>query len=662
MKAAGLNPPQQAAVDYIDGPLLVLAGAGSGKTKVITEKVARLVHAKTFLPEQIAAITFTNKAAREMRERVAKRLNKTQAEALTVTTFHSLGLKFLQSEGKLAGLRGGFSIFDSDDQQGLLKDLLPATADKDALYAAQSWISKVKNMALTPAQAMDVAKTLREKDIAGYYQRYQDRLQTFNAVDFDDLIRLPLQILETHAEVRERWQAKIRYLLVDECQDTNGAQYRLIKALAGARGQFTCVGDDDQSIYAWRGAQPENLEELGRDYPNLKVITLEQNYRCSARILRAANTVIARNPHAHVKKLWSQHGEGVPIRVWSCKNNAHEAQRVAAEIQYLVQAHSLPYSEFAILFRGNHQSRPLEKELQLLKIPYHITGGTAFLERGEVKDVLAWLRVIANPDDDAAFLRAVTSPKRDVGTTTLEKLAQMARAAHVPLSLAAQNSSYLNALSPRPAAALAEFMRLIVRLRAQTKTASAAELVRAVVNDSGLLNQLRLETKNETLFLRRKENLDELAQWFSAEHRPSGAGDLAAQLALLSNADRGEPGNQVRLMSLHSAKGLEFRCVFIVGCEQGNLPHQASLDEGQLAEERRLFYVGITRAKERLILAHSAQISRWGEQVNLLPSQFLDELPANDLHRDGVVHEDQQDEQKARASVHRQAISALFDT
>ena len=450
---SGLNTPQQQAVAYLDGPLLVLAGAGSGKTKVITEKIAHLIHSGQVAAEHIAAITFTNKAAREMRERVGKRISKSAAEAVTVTTFHSLGLKFLQEECRQVGLRRGFSIFDSDDQQGLIKDLLPPGADKDALYAAQGWISKVKNRALSPEQAAETALTVRERQIADLYARYQGRLQTFNAVDFDDLIRLPLQVLESDAETRALWQAKIRYLLVDECQDTNGAQYRMIRALAGERGRFTCVGDDDQSIYAWRGAQPENLEALGRDYPQLKVITLEQNYRCSARILRSANAVIANNPHAHPKKLWSRHGEGARIRVWSCDNNEHEARRVAAEIQYLVQAESLPHSEFAILFRGNHQSRPLEKELQLLKIPYHITGGTAFLDRGEVKDVLAWLRCIANPDDDAAFLRAVTSPKREIGATSLEKLAHLAQQAHIPLALAAQNSGMRTALSARPAAA-----------------------------------------------------------------------------------------------------------------------------------------------------------------------------------------------------------------
>ncbi|MFN5703882.1 MAG: UvrD-helicase domain-containing protein, partial [Gammaproteobacteria bacterium] len=520
---SGLNAPQQAAVAYVEGPLLVLAGAGSGKTKVITEKIAHLIHSKTFPPEQIAAITFTNKAAREMRERVAKRISKTAAEAVTVTTFQSLGLQFLQTEAKLAGLRRGFSIFDTDDQQGILKELLPAGADKDALYAAHNWISKVKNLALSPEQAAETAATVRERQIAELYARYQARLQAFNAVDFDDLIRLPLQVLEADAQARTRWQAKIRYLLVDEYQDTNGAQYRMIKALAGSRGMFTCVGDDDQSIYAWRGAQPENLDELGHDYPALKVIKLEQNYRCSARILRAANTVIANNPHAHLKQLWCQHEEGDRIRIWSCKNNEHEAQRVAAEIQYLVQAHSLPYSEFAILFRGNHQSRPLEKELQLLKIPYHITGGTALLERGEVKDVMAWLRCIANPDDDAAFLRAVTSPKREIGATSLEKLAHLAQQAHIPMALAAQNSSMRTALSARPAAALAEFVGLLARLREHAKKAPAADIVRAVVNDSGILNQIRVETKNEALFLRRKENLEELAQWFGVDRHASGA-------------------------------------------------------------------------------------------------------------------------------------------
>ncbi len=659
---SGLNTAQQQAVAYVDGPLLVLAGAGSGKTKVITEKIAHLIHSKKYAPEQIAAITFTNKAAREMRERVAKRISKSAAELLTVTTFHSLGLKFLQEEYKHVGLRRGFSIFDTDDQQGIIKDLLPPNADKDALYSAHQWISKVKNLALTPEQALEHAQTIREKSIAALYTRYQARLQAFNAVDFDDLIRLPLQVLESDSEARMRWQLKIKYLLVDECQDTNGAQYRMIKALAGSSGQFTCVGDDDQSIYAWRGAQPENLDELASDYPALKVIKLEQNYRCSARILRSANAVISNNPHVHMKKLWSQHGEGAPIRIWSCNNNEHEAQRVAAEIHYLVQAHNLPYSEFAILFRGNHQSRPLEKELQLLKIPYHISGGTAFLDRGEVKDVLAWLRVIANPDDDAAFLRAVTSPKCDVGATSLEKLAQLAQNAHISMSLAAQNSSYASALTARPAAGLAQFSRIIVKLREQSKKASAADIVRAVINESGILTALRVETKNEALFMRRKENLDELAQWFEADKRPASAGDLAAQLALLSNADRSEPGNQVRLMSLHSAKGLEFRCVFIVGCEQGNLPHQASIDEGGLNEERRLFYVGITRAKDWLYLAHSAQVKRWGEQIHLLPSKFLDELPEADLHRDGVVQENHAEEKLARALVHRQAISALFDS
>src|SRR6478735_2493576 len=449
---SGLNSPQRLAVEYIDGPLLVLAGAGSGKTKVITEKIAHLVQRGHVQPQHIAAITFTNKAAREMRERVGRRLRGEQAEGLSISTFHSLGLRFLQVEHARAQLRRGFSIFDSDDSHGIVKDLAPPNSKKDAVDALRHLISKVKNEGLSPAQAKELAKSAREHEAASVYARYQARLQAFNAVDFDDLIRLPLQLLEEDAELAPAWRERIRYLLVDECQDTNGAQYRLLKHLAGPKGRLTCVGDDDQSIYAWRGANPENLDTLAADYPQLKVVKLEQNYRCSGRILRCANTLIARNPHVHLKQLWSQHGDGDAIRVWACRDNAHEAERVAAEIEYLHVAKEIPYGEFAVLFRGNHQSRPLEKALQLLRVPYHLSGGTAFLERAEVKDALSWLRLLANPDDDAAFLRAIAAPKREVGATTLEKLATMAQTAGMPLSRAAGQIGFLKQLTPRAAA------------------------------------------------------------------------------------------------------------------------------------------------------------------------------------------------------------------
>jgi ATP-dependent DNA helicase Rep len=528
------------------------------------------------------------------------------------------------------------------------------------LEALRGLISRAKNDALSPEQALDASRGAREREAAVLYARYQQRLSAFNAVDFDDLIRLPLTLLEGDADLAAAWRERIRYLLVDECQDTNGAQYRLLKQLAGPRGQLTCVGDDDQSIYAWRGAQPENLQALAGDFPDLKVVKLEQNYRCSGRILRCANTLIARNPHVHPKRLWSQHGDGEPIRVWACRNNEHEAERVAGEIHYLKQAKEIPWGEFAVLFRGNHQSRPLEKALQLLRIPYHLAGGTAFLDRGEVKDALAWLRVLANPDDDAAFLRAIASPKREVGGVSLAKLAELAQQARLPLSRAAEEIALLKQLTPRAAAGLDEFTRIVVRLRQLAERTTAAELTRQLAEQSGLLAAIRAQCKDEAMFQRRKENLEELSHWFESA-KGTGAGELSAQLALLTHADRGEPGNAVRLMSLHAAKGLEFRAVFIIGCEDGNLPHEASLEQNGLEEERRLLYVGITRAKERLYLSHCAESKRWGQAQHLLPSRFLDELPAADLQCDGSDPVRESAEKKQRGRAHIDAIAALFD-
>ncbi|HVQ33733.1 MAG TPA: UvrD-helicase domain-containing protein, partial [Lysobacter sp.] len=388
----GLNPPQRQAVLHVDGPLLVLAGAGSGKTRVIVEKIAHLITSGRMPARRIAAITFTNKSAREMRERVAKRIKGDAAEGLTICTFHALGLKLLQIEHAKLGLRRGFSIFDSDDSNAQLKDLLPPGSKPDVVDAARNLISRAKNAGLSPEEAAAAAQTVREREAAALYARYQQRLSAFNAVDFDDLIRLPVQLLESDAEAVGAWRERIGYLLVDECQDTNDAQYRLLKALAGPRGDFTCVGDDDQSIYAWRGANPDNLLALGTDYPALQIVKLEQNYRCSNRVLRAANALIANNPHEHPKTLWSDQADGERIRVWECRDAAHEAEKVADQIHFLNQSRGAPWSDFCILFRGNHQSRALEKALQLLRVPYHLSGGTAFLDRGEVKDAMAWLR------------------------------------------------------------------------------------------------------------------------------------------------------------------------------------------------------------------------------------------------------------------------------
>jgi ATP-dependent DNA helicase Rep len=656
---SGLNPPQLEAVRYCEGPLLVLAGAGSGKTKVITEKIAHLIAQRGLPASKIAAITFTNKAAREMRERVAKRVAGDAADGLTVSTFHALGLRFLQIEHEAAGLRRGFSIFDSDDSAGLLKELLPKGAKPDAVDALRGLISRAKNECLSPEQAAERAASPREREAAAAYAEYQSRLNAFNAVDFDDLIRLPVALLEACAERAGGWRERLRYLLVDEYQDTNTAQYRLLTLLTGPRGAITCVGDDDQSIYAWRGANPENLEQLGRDYPNLKVIALEQNYRCTRRILRAANTLIANNPHLHVKKLWSDHGEGEPIRVWECRNNEHEAERVAAEIRFLHESRRVEWGDFAVLFRGNHQSRPLEKALQLLGIPYHLTGGTAFLDRGEVKDALAWLRVLANPEDDAAFLRAIGAPKREVGTASLAKLAEMSRHAHLPLSVAAARIGLIRQLPARAAAGLAEFTTILERLHQFGRDAAPADLCRKTIEASGLLASLRAQCKDDSSFARRRVNLDELSGWLEGA-KGSGPEGLASQLTLLGHADRGEPGNAVRLMSLHAAKGLEFGHVFVVGLEDGLMPHEASLEEGRLDEERRLMYVGITRAKAVLTLSYSRESRRWGELQRLLPSRFLAELPADDLLRDGSDPGLHAEVRQQRTKDHLSNIAALL--
>ncbi|MFT3754828.1 MAG: UvrD-helicase domain-containing protein [Pseudoxanthomonas sp.] len=653
-----LNPPQRAAVAHVEGPLLVLAGAGSGKTRVIVEKIAHLVQSGRYPARRIAAITFTNKSAREMRERLAKRLKGEAGEGLTLCTFHALGLKFLQIEHAAAGLKRGFSIFDADDSQAQFKDLM-AGAKPDAIEAVKSLVSRAKNAGLSPEQAQAMARSAREVEAAKLYARYQARLTAFNAVDFDDLIRLPVQILEENEEIALGWRERIGYLLVDECQDSNDAQYRMLKALSGPRGNFTCVGDDDQSIYAWRGANPENLSQMAKDYPKLQIVKLEQNYRCSNRVLRAANALIAHNPHEHMKKLWSDQPDGEKIRVWECRDNEHEAERVAAEISFLHTARDAPWSDFCILFRGNHQSRVLEKALQLLRIPYHLSGGTAFLERQEVKDALAWLRLVANPDDDAAFLRAVQSPKREVGAISLAKLAELAQHAHLPMSRAAQAQGALKALPARAANGLAAFNDIVHDLRDHAPRLTAADLLRRLAEKSGLLAELRAQCKDEATFQRRKQNLEELAEWF--EGGKGSAGDLAAQLALLSRNDKDDGGNQVRLMSLHGAKGLEFRYVFIVGCEDGTLPHEVAMEEGSLAEERRLMYVGITRAKQALYLSYSKATRRFRELVRLQPSRFLDELPQGELLRDGTDPEAEAERRKERASAGIAAISALFD-
>ncbi|MBI2399319.1 MAG: UvrD-helicase domain-containing protein [Xanthomonadales bacterium] len=655
-----LNPAQREAVAYCDGPLLVLAGAGSGKTRVITEKIAHLLRSG-HRPEGVAAITFTNKAAKEMRERVGKLISREAAETLPVSTFHALGLRILQQEANHVGLRRGFSILDAEDAFALVKDLAPAGLKPDALDLLRGLIGKAKDNGLDPDEALAAARSPRELQAAELYAAYTRRLRNFNALDFDDLIFLPERLFASNDEVRTRWQQKLSYLLVDEYQDTNRAQYRLLKHLVGERGRFTAVGDDDQSIYAWRGANPENLNELARDYPQLKLVKLEQNYRCSGRILRAANAVIANNAHLFEKKLWSAHGEGESLRILQCKDETHEAERIAAEIAHLQQTRKTPWSDFAILYRGNFQSRAFEQALRLLRVPYHVSGGTAFFDRAEVRDLLAYLRVLVNPDDDSAFLRIVQTPKRDIGTGTLEKLAQLAGSRGLSLARAAESMEIHKQLAARPAAALANFAEQVKRWRISATSLDAAALCEKLIQESGYAQHLEATVKDPAARARRHANLQELIDFLKANGKGRDAlGDLAAQLALLGNLDRDDNGNAVRLSTLHASKGLEFRHVWLVGLEDGTLPHEGAINEGRLDEERRLFYVAITRAKDTLTLSHAAHKQRYGELLAQKPSRFLDELPAADVVREGDDPERDQAEKRARGSAHLARLAELF--
>jgi len=658
--ALSLNPAQRAAVNQISDPLLVLAGAGSGKTRVIIDKIAYLLHAG-YQAEHVFAITFTNKAAREMRERVAKRVSREAAEPLTICTFHALGLKLLQVEHAAAGLRRGFSILDADDALNLFKELAPAGLNKDALQLLRNLVSTAKDEGLSPAQAIAKARSPRELEAAELYAAYQRRLSNFNAVDFDDLIYLPARLLDQDEALRGRWQARIRYLLMDEYQDTNRAQYRMVKHLVGARGAFTAVGDDDQSIYSWRGANPENLKDLARDFPALQVVKLEQNYRCSGRILRVANALIAHNPHLIEKRLWSAHDEGKPIRVLACRDELHEAERVAAEIFHRQIESQSRWHEFAVLYRGNHQARALEQALRLLGVPYHVSGGTAFFERSEIKDVLAYLRLLVNPDDDAAFLRAVQAPKREIGTTTLEKLALCAGSKHLSLLHAAASMDVQQQLAARPGAALMQFADQLERWRLAAASLSAGDLVARVISESHYDSHLQATVKDPVVIGYRRDNLAELLRFVHAAAKGRGAlVDLQAELALLSFSERDEPGNAVRLSTLHAAKGLEFAHVWLVGVEDGNLPHEGSINEGRLEEERRLMYVAITRAKATLTLSYAAHRRRFGEMERQQPSRFLDELPAADLQREGDDPERDASERRDRAGSHLARIAALL--
>jgi ATP-dependent DNA helicase Rep len=653
----GLNPAQQEAVLHLGGPCLVLAGAGSGKTRVITHKIARLIEVG-LEPERIAAITFTNKAAAEMRERTRQLVGK-RAQKVVICTFHALGVRMIRQDGEVLGLKPKFSILDSDDITGILKDCAGGTTDVATARQWQWTISAWKNAGLTADEALAQAKTEQDHATAVLMQRYQERLSAYQAVDFDDLIGLPLKLLQHHADVRERWQQHMGHVLVDEYQDTNATQYELLKLLVGERARFTAVGDDDQSIYGWRGATLDNLRKLPIDFPALKVVTLEQNYRSTGAILRAANNVIGPNPKLFPKKLWSDLGEGEPVRVLAADNEEHEAERMVSRIVG-IRAGSGPLSsphkefrDFCILYRANHQAKLFEVALRKAHIPYKVSGGTSFFDRAEIKDLCAWLRLLVNHNDDPAFMRAITTPKRGVGHQTLAALGAFAGTYKLSLFEALFSHSLSTALSARALGSLHEFGRTLNELEHRARHTTGADNARTFLTDwlkdIGYEQHLYDGEDNEKVAAARWNNVVEFCDWMAQRcggQMEDTAGvhteterktllEVAQTIALLSTiSEREQDQNVVTLSTLHAAKGLEWPHVMLVGVNEGLLPFKlddtADVPADQLAqrleEERRLMYVGITRARNSLVVSWLKRRKKGREFINGKPSRFIAEM------------------------------------
>ncbi len=643
---SALNPPQREAAKYLDGPLLVLAGAGSGKTRVITHKIAYLIGDCGYRPGSIAAITFTNKAAREMQERAAKLTQGVNTKGLIVTTFHSMGLRMLREDAAFAELKPAFSILDSADAMGIVSEILKTT-DKQEIRRAMTRISLWKNELKSPAAALQGAEDDNARAYARIYDRYDGTLRAYQAVDFDDLIRLPAELLDRHPELRDKWQNRLRHILVDEYQDTNVAQYRLLQKLTGVRAAFTAVGDDDQAIYGWRGASADNLRQLREDYPHLHVVKLEQNYRSTVRILKAANSLISNNPKLFEKRLWSDLGHGDALQVMPTRDDEHEAESVVMRLLSHKFQHRTEWRDYAILYRGNYQSRVFEQALRNEKVPYQLSGGQSFFDKSEIKDVIAYLRLIANGDDDPAFIRAVTTPRRGVGAATLEKLGQVAATLHVSLFEAVFSAAAAAQIGERQLAPLVEFCQFINRFEARVAREPAGELLDDLLQAIGYEAWL-FDQDDQRAAQSRWDNVREFAAWIAKKGEEDEKDLLQltqtiALITLLEGREDEEP-NAVRLSTLHAAKGLEFGHVFLVGVEENILPHRDAVDEGRLEEERRLMYVGVTRARKSLTLSYCARRKRARETVACDPSRFIDELG------DDVRQPDKAADPDARAS------------
>jgi ATP-dependent DNA helicase Rep len=669
-----LNPRQLEAVYHLSSPCLVLAGAGSGKTRVITHKIARLLQSG-LAPSQIAAITFTNKAAAEMRERAKALVGARAAKPLVVSTFHSLGVRLLRADGERIGLKPNFSILDSDDVLGLLRD---AGATTDAALARRwQWaISAWKNQGLDASGAEGAAENDDERVAARVMRRYEERLAAYQAVDFDDLIGLPLKLLTRDEQARAKWRAAFGHVLVDEVQDTNAVQYELLKALVGEQGLFTAVGDDDQSIYGWRGATIDNLRRLPLDYPTLKLVALEQNYRSTGAILAAANAVIASNPKIFDKKLWSEFGEGEPVRVLECDGEEHEAERAVAMVQARrAEGGAVKYTDFAVLYRANHQARVFEQKLRAAQIPYKVSGGQSFFDRAEIRDLVAWLRLIVNNDDDPAFLRAVTTPKRGIGHQTLGALGDFASKWKTSLFEALFAESLGSVMAAKARGSLHEFGRLVNDLEHRARQTVGAEAARAYLTgwlkDIGYEQHLYDGEDSEKLAAARWTNVLDFVDWIARRcggevedgiaDDAKSVFDVAQTVSIIASlAERGDTQDVVTLSTLHAAKGLEWPHVMLAGVNEGLLPFKSEGDDmtaARLEEERRLMYVGITRARTTLVVSTLRRRKKGRETVAGVPSRFIAEMKLGER----VAKEDPREKLKrirAELAAKAQAASA----
>jgi ATP-dependent DNA helicase Rep len=671
---SGLNPQQLDAVRHLDGPLLVLAGAGSGKTRVITEKIRYLITRCDMPAGGISAVTFTNKAAREMKQRLTSLVGDKGSE-VAVSTFHRLGLNIIRAEHHHLGLKRTFSLFDQQDSLNLIRDLArDNNLDSNFAEQIQSLISRWKNDFIDPGQALAMAASGGEQAMASIYDRYLSALQTYNALDLDDLIYRPVKLLQSNPDVLRTWQQKTRYLLVDEYQDTNNSQYELVRLLTGDKNGLTVVGDDDQSIYTWRGARPENLARLQEDFPSLSIIKLEQNYRSSQRILKSANRLIANNTHVFDKKLWSNLGYGEPIRVIELADEEEECERIAIDIHNQRLRHKLKYRDFAILYRGNHQSRLLEIKLQQHQIPYQVSGGQSFFERSEVRDIMAYLRLLVNPDDDNAFIRIINTPRRGLGTTALEHLATFSRQCKLSLNQCCENIDLENHVKPAAASRFRQFSLWMDQCRRNCYRIDPMAVVREMLDDIGYRSWLEQTSNTPESAERRWDNVNFLLESLAREipqpetDESSGTENPLEQAItrlilqdVLDQQQEEKQQNSVQLMTLHAAKGLEFPHVYLMGMEEELLPHRTSIEEDNLEEERRLAYVGVTRAQQKLTLTLAANRTLFGKSEIRKPSRFIDELPQEDIEYEGFQAPMSEEANREKASSTLNSLKSMFN-